>query len=253
MCATPCPKHTKVIGALAGDDAVHNTFAQVAVGYPTAVAAFPTVVAKKAGTVNGAPALVANTSKAPAAREAKASKECSPATAVANTLMAPVAREVKALKECFPAVADFVPPADAEVVGKPAPVPQAPSPFHPTGVVVEIVGTEMDDRGGSCEEHRNCGEVMGKDMVVHLRKVQIQVEGQEETAITAYWVTDGIDCCCVGFLQCHMVKQAARFDRALAQVTHVFNMDPTCCDTAECRAFHKNKVCCHAAIIAWYK
>ncbi len=86
-----------------------------------------------------------NTSKAPAAREVKASKECSPVTVVANTLMVPVAREAKASKECSPAMADFVALADAEVVAKPAPVPQMPGPFHPTGVVVEIVGTEMDD------------------------------------------------------------------------------------------------------------
>jgi hypothetical protein len=253
MCATPRPKHTKVLGVLAGDDAAHNAFARAAVGYPTAVPAFPTAVAKKAGTVNGAPALLLNTSKEPAAREAKASKEFSPAMAVANTLMVPVAREAKASKECSPAMADFVAPADAEVVAKPAPVPQAPGPFHPTGVVVEIVGMEMDDRGRSCVEHRNCGEVMGEDVVVRLRTVQIQVEGREETAIAAYWVTDGVNCCRVGFLQRHMVKQAARFNGALAQVTRVFDADPTCCDTAEHRGFHKNKGCCRAAIIAWYK
>ncbi len=150
-------------------------------------------------------------------------------------------------------MADFVALADAEVVAEPVPVPQTPGPFHPTSVVVEIIGTEMDDRG-RCEEHRNCGEVMGEDMVVCLRKVQIQVEGREETAIAAYWwVTDSVDRCRVGFLQCHMVKQAARFNGALAQVTHVFNVDPTYCDTAERRAFHKNKGCCRAAIIAWYK
>jgi hypothetical protein len=68
MCATPRPKHTKFLGALAGDDAVHNAFARAAVGYPMAVADFPTAVVKKAGTVDGAPAPVANTSKAPAAR-----------------------------------------------------------------------------------------------------------------------------------------------------------------------------------------
>ncbi len=96
MCATPCPKRTKVLGMLAGDDAAHNAFARAAVGYPMAVAALPTAVAKKAGTVDGAPAPVVNTSKAPAAREAKASRECSPATVVVNTLMAPVAREAKA-------------------------------------------------------------------------------------------------------------------------------------------------------------
>jgi hypothetical protein len=252
MCATPHPKHTKVLGTLAGDDATHNAFARVAVGYPTAVAAFPTAVAKKDGTVDGAPAPVANTSKVPAAREGKALKECSLVTAVANMLMALVGREAKALKECSPAMADFVAPVEAEVVAKPAPVPQVPGPFHPTGVVVEIVGTEMDDWGRSCEEHRNCGEVMSEDVVVRLWKVQIQVEGREETAIAAYWVTGGIDRCHVSFLQRHMVKQATRFDGALAQVTRVFNADPTCCDTAERRAFHKNKRCCRAAIIAWY-
>jgi hypothetical protein len=253
MCSTTRPKRIKVLCALAGDDAVHNAFARAAVGYSTAVAALSTAVAKKAGTVNGAPAPVANTSKAPAAREAKASKECSPATVVVNTLMAPVAREAKASKEYSPGMADFVVLADVEVVAEPAPVPQALGPFHPTGVVVEIIGTEMDDRGRSCEEHRNCGEVMGKDMVVRLWKVQIQVEGREEMAIAAYWVMDSVDRCRVGFLQCHMVKQAARFNGALAQVTHVFNADPTCCDTAERRAFHKNKGCCRAAIIAWFK
>jgi hypothetical protein len=178
---------------------VHTAFARAAVGYPTAVAFLPTVVVKKARTVNGAPVPVTNTSNAPGVREAKALKECFLAKAVANTLMAPVAREAKASKECSLAMADFVAPT--EVVAKSAPVPLAPGPFHLTSVVVEIVGMEMDDRGHSCQEHMNCGGVMAKDMVVHLWKVQIQVEGREETAIAAYWVTDGFNCCRVGFLQ----------------------------------------------------
>ncbi len=169
-----------------------------------AVAALPTAVGKKAGTVDGTPTLVA-----------KASKECSLATA------------------------DIAAPA--KVVAAPAPVMKAPGLFHPTGVVVESVGTEVGDRGRSCEEHpNNCGKVLAKDVVVHVQKVQIQVEGREETAITACWVTDGVDRCHVRFLPRHMVKQAGRYDGALAQVTHVFNADPTCCNTVECRAFHKN-------------
>ncbi len=107
------------------------------------VAALPTAVGKKAGTVNGAPAPVA-----------KASKECSPATA------------------------DIAAPA--KVVAAPAPVTKAPGPFHPTGIVVEIVGTEVGDWGHSCEEHpNNCGKVLAKDVVVRLQKVQIQVEWRE--------------------------------------------------------------------------
>ena len=59
--------------------------------------------------------------------------------------------------------------------------PQDPSPpTHPSGVVVEIVGTERGDQGCSCEEHHiNCGEVLAEDVVVRLRKVQILVEGKE--------------------------------------------------------------------------
>jgi hypothetical protein len=45
-------------------------------------------------------------------------------------------------------------------------------------------------------------------------------------AIVAYWVTDGIDCCHVGFLLCHMVRHATCYDKALVQVTHVFSVDP---------------------------
>jgi hypothetical protein len=169
---------------------------------------------------------------------------------VANTLKAPVAREAKASTECAPATADVAMPV--EVVAAPAPVANAPDRFHLTSVVMEILGMKMGDQGCSCEEHTsNCGKVMAKDVVVCLLKVQIQVEVWEETAIAAYCVMDGVDCCHVGFLPCHMVRHAACYNGALAQVTHVFNADPTCCDTAEHRAFHKNKGCCLVAIIAW--
>jgi hypothetical protein len=111
----------------------------------------------------------------------------------------------------------------------------------------------MGDRGCTCEEHPdNCGEVLASDVLECLRKVQIVVDGCKETAIAAYWVSDGIDCCCVGFLPCHMVKHAVHYDGVLAQeVTHVFSNNPTCSDSAERCTFHKNKGCCLAAIIVW--
>jgi hypothetical protein len=63
-----------------------------------------------------------------------------------------------------------------------------PGPFHPSGVVVEIVGMVMGDRGRSCEEHpNNCGKVLAGNVVVRLCKVQIVVDGRKETAIAAYW------------------------------------------------------------------
>ena len=136
---------------------------------------------------------------------------------------------------------------------KKRPLPEDPPyPTHPSGVVVEIVGTERGDQGRSCEEHEvNCGEVLAEDVVVRLRRVQILVEGKEETAIAAVWINDGIDRCRVGFLPRHMVRHAAQYDGAVVQVTRVFSGDAEVCDTAERRQFHKNHGCCLAAIIAW--
>jgi hypothetical protein len=115
----------------------------------------------------------------------------------------------------------------AEEAKMKSPPPQArqlsDGPYHPSGVMVEIVGTEHGDQGRTCEEHPiNCGEVLAEDVVVRLRKVQILVEGKEETAIAAVWINDGIDRCHVGFLLHHMVKHAVRYDGAVAQVTRVF-------------------------------
>ena len=95
----------------------------------------------------------------------------------------------------------------------------AVEPTHPSGITVEIVGIERGDRGRSCEEHDVCGTVVEEDTLLRLRKEQILVDGQEETAIACYWVTDGIDRCRVGFLKRHMVKHAGRFNGALVQVT----------------------------------
>ena len=91
-----------------------------------------------------------------------------------------------------------------------------------------------------------CSEVLQEDVVVRLRKVQVVVDGREETAVAA-WVMDGMDRCRVGYLQRHIVANAARFDGALMQVTKVLSKEDG--DTAERRLFHKNKGCCHATII----
>ncbi len=128
MCATPRPKHTKVLGALTGDEAAHTAFAWAAVGHPMAVAALPAAVAKKARKVNDAAA----------AGGAEASKECSWATAVANTSKTLVVREAKASKECSPETADVAAPA--EVIAAPAPIKKAPSLYHPTGMWWRLLG-----------------------------------------------------------------------------------------------------------------
>ncbi len=111
---------------------------------------------------------------------------------------------------------------------------------HPMGIIVEVVGIRMGDRGRSCEEHSVCGEVVEEDTLLRLRRVQIEVDGHEETVIACIWVTDGIDRCRVGFLKRHILKHAWPFDGALAQVTEVFSADPRRCDSAERRMHHHN-------------
>ena len=70
----------------------------------------------------------------------------------------------------------------------------------------------------SHEEHQICGSVLKLDSLVRFREVQIIVKGKEETALVVYWVTDGVDCCHVGFLPRHMVRYREAYDGQLAQV-----------------------------------
>ena len=68
------------------------------------------------------------------------------------------------------------------------------APFHPTGIIIEIVGLNAADRGRSCEEHTVCGaEALKIDSVVRFRAEQIVMNGKEETALAVFWVTDGVD------------------------------------------------------------
>ncbi len=120
--------------------------------------------------------------------------------------------------------------------------------YHPPGIVVEIVGTGAGDRGRTCEEHPvNYGVMLQEDVVVRLRKVQVVIDGREEMAIAAVWLTDGIDRCRVGFLKRHMVRHAVRYNGALAQVTRVLSGS---CDSAEHCMDHHNRGCCLATIIS---
>ena len=64
--------------------------------------------------------------------------------------------------------------------------------FHPTGVTLEIVGLESNTQGRSCDMHATCGCLVKEDVVLRLRKVQVVVEGMEESAIAAYHVSESI-------------------------------------------------------------
>ena len=68
--------------------------------------------------------------------------------------------------------------AEEDTKKSPPPSPDvaiAKEPHHPSGVVVEIVGTERGDQGRSCEEHEvNCGEVLAEDVVVRLHTHNVE-------------------------------------------------------------------------------
>jgi hypothetical protein len=118
---------------------------------------------------------------------------------------------------------------------------------HPEGIVVDIVGIEESSHGRSCSLHDVCGNRLSMDSVVRLRKVQIINDyGREETAVAAYWVTDGVDLCRVGFLPRQYIKQADKYDGKLAQITEFLSES----ESPYCRHLsHRNRGMCHAAII----
>ena len=119
---------------------------------------------------------------------------------------------------------------------------------HPSGLTVEIVGTESGANGRSCDEHEICGTVIEENSVVRFRKVQVIIKGKEESAIAAYLVEDGVDQCRVGFLRHHLVKHWHHYDGVLAQVIDVYTNESK---SATCRRkFYHNKGCCVAAIIS---
>ncbi len=125
--------------------------------------------------------------------------------------------------------------------------------YHPTGVVLEIVGTDVSDQGRSCKEHACCGrDVLQEDVVVRLRKTVIEVNGKEERAIEAVWVTDGCDRCRVGFLQRHMTFHSDVYDGALAQVTAVLSNDAKICNTEQRSKYYKMRGCCLATVISMH-
>ena len=95
--------------------------------------------------------------------------------------------------------------------------------YHPCGDTVEIVGVNSPMNGQSCEEHPICGEVVIEDVVLHLRKVQVLMN--QQSAIAAFWILDGIDRCRIGYLPKAFVKNWKQYDGALVQVVEVYSGD----------------------------
>ena len=71
-------------------------------------------------------------------------------------------------------------------------------------------------------------------------------KNNKETAVAAYWVTDGIDRCRVGFLPRHCVYQVATLDGQLVLVVALLaNSD----SPAQRRHSRNNRGACYATII----
>jgi len=131
-------------------------------------------------------------------------------------------------------------------VAKKLPSQDQHPPMHPSGVVLDIVGTNRGDRGHSCEKHLDaCGTaVLMDNAVVCIRKEQILVEDfkagkgkmKEETALTVNWVSDGIDHCRVSFLPRAYVPHAKLWDGVLCQVVFVGLADDL--SSVVCRKCH---------------
>jgi hypothetical protein len=83
--------------------------------------------------------------------------------------------------------------------------------------------------------------------VVRIRNVQIHVDGVEELALPDYWISDGINWCHIGFLQCHLVKHWKEYDGRIAQEVVNFYKDSEC-ETKQ-KKNHKNLGCCQAVLI----
>jgi hypothetical protein len=74
---------------------------------------------------------------------------------------------------------------------------------------------------------------------------------KEETAITINWVSDGIDCCHVGFFPRVFVVQGSIWDKVLCQVVEVFQKDDP---SKLCRAkWYQNKGFARVAVIGTSK
>ena len=120
--------------------------------------------------------------------------------------------------------------------------------YHPRGDTVEIVGVNSLTNRRSCEEHGICGEVVIEDVVLHLRKVQVQINQQEQSAIAAFWVSDGIDRCRVGYLPKAYVKNWKQYDGALVQVIEVYSAESD--SPMKRQKFHRNHGLAVAVVIS---
>ena len=96
---------------------------------------------------------------------------------------------------------------------------------HPWGRTVKILGIILPRNGRSCKEHPICCCVLQEDSVVCFRKVLVLIDGKEESAIAAFWVSDGVNRCRDGYLPKYHVTHWKSLEGALAQITEIYTED----------------------------
>ena len=89
---------------------------------------------------------------------------------------------------------------------------------------------------------------MIEDVVLRLRKVQVQMNQQEQSTIAVFWVSDGIDRCRVGYLPKVYVKNWKQYDGGLVQAVEVYSGDSD--SPMKCQKFHRNHGLAVAVIIS---
>ena len=129
------------------------------------------------------------------------------------------------------------------------------SSYRPDGLTVDIVGIIASNCGRNYDEHPFCDEIMQLYVVVCFCCEMIHVTGgtnggpgNEKPAIVVYWVINGIDACCIGFLPWHMNHHDARYDGVVGQITDTFSAGHHNLTVRE--KWHRNMGFCHAAVIS---
>ena len=89
---------------------------------------------------------------------------------------------------------------------------------------------------------------MIEDVVLRLRKIQVHMNQQEQSTIAAFWVSDGIDHCCIGYLPKVYVKNWKQYDGSLVQVVEVYSGDSD--SPTKHQKFHRNHGLAMAVIIS---
>ena len=130
----------------------------------------------------------------------------------------------------------------------PGDVPRSVVVGRLVGTLVDIVGTNANDRGRACSRHSCCGElVTERAMVAFCRQKLVFRDGCEEDVIAVYLCEHGVLTCKVGFLPAHLNRRSHEYDGLVARVIAVYS--DRCINVVKRQKFWRNKGCCAARIV----